>query len=209
MLEACDIFLRTEEEACRTVTPKYFEVSFGFEETEGIAMPEPFSLPLGGGKSVRLRGRVDRIDHDETAGEWHVWDYKSGSTYKFDIGGRLRCGTRVQHAIYARAVAAMLARTGEAGNVSRSGYLFPTGKGRGARLLRECTDQELKEALNLLFDVIGSGFFPHAEEDACRFCDFTAVCGSARSAAERMRRKLFFNAGREEVAAWRRLQDVR
>lgn len=209
MLEACDIFLRTEEEACRTVTPRYFEVSFGFEETEGIAMPEPYSLPLGAGKSVRLRGRIDRIDHDETAGEWHVWDYKSGSTYKFDTGGRLRCGTRVQHAVYARAVAAMLARTGEAGSVSRSGYLFPTGKGRGARLPHECTDQELTEALNLLFDVIGSGFFPHAEEDACRFCDFTAVCGSAKSAAERMRRKLFFNAGREEVAAWRRLQEVR
>ncbi|MDQ6799774.1 MAG: PD-(D/E)XK nuclease family protein, partial [Acidobacteriota bacterium] len=81
LFEACAVFLRTEEEACRTVTPKYFELGFGIDDDA------PFILPLGGGASIKLRGRIDRVDHDETANEWHVWDYKSGSTYQFDRGG--------------------------------------------------------------------------------------------------------------------------
>jgi ATP-dependent helicase/nuclease subunit B len=193
LLDSAEIFLRTEEEACRTVTPKYFETLFGD--------PDPFILPLGRLASIRLRGRIDRIDHDETKDEWHVWDYKSGGTYQFDRGGVLACGTKIQHAIYARAAAAMLN-----GRVTRSGYLFPTTKGGGARLARECTDQELKEALNSLFDVVSRGFFPHGTEDTCRFCEFQSVCGPA---AERMEKKLARNASDPAVKAWLKLQDIK
>jgi ATP-dependent helicase/nuclease subunit B len=193
LLDSAEIFLRTEEEACRTVTPRYFETLFGD--------PDPFILPLGHLASIRLRGRIDRIDHDETKDEWHVWDYKSGGTYQFDRGGVLACGTKIQHAIYARAAAAMLK-----GRVTRSGYLFPTTKGGGARLARECTDQELKDALNSLFDVVSRGFFPHGTEDTCRFCDFQSVCGPA---ADRMAKKLTRNAGDPAVKAWLHLQDIK
>jgi ATP-dependent helicase/nuclease subunit B len=193
LFDSCEIFLRTEEEACRTVTPKYFEVSFGVDE--------PFILPLGRGAGIKLRGRIDRIDHDEAADEWHVWDYKSGGTYQFDRGGVLACGTKIQHAIYARAAAAILH-----GKVTRSGYLFPTTKGGGARLQRECSDQELKEALNSLFDVVASGFFPHGTADTCKFCDFQPVCGPA---AERMEKKFANNANDPAVKAWLKLQNVK
>ena len=193
LIDSCEIFLRTEEEACRTVTPKYFEMSFGVDE--------PFVLPLGRGAGIKLRGRIDRIDHDETADEWHVWDYKSGGTYQFDRGGVLACGTKIQHAIYARAAAAKLK-----GRVTRSGYLFPTTKGGGARLLRECSDQELKHALNSLFDVVATGFFPHGTEDTCRFCDFQSICGPA---AERMEKKFANKANDPAVKAWLNLQDIK
>jgi RecB family exonuclease len=193
LLEACEIFLRVEEEACRRVTPKHFEFAF-----------DDFALPLGGGRSVKLRGRIDRIDHDEAANEYHVWDYKSGSTFQFEGGGRLNCGTKIQHALYARAVEAKLG-----GRVTRSGYFFPTAKGNGARLPRECTDVELKDALNHLFDTIATGWFPHAGEEACKFCDFQDVCGSAKLAAERTNRKLVNNDADAAVQAWRRLQGVR
>jgi ATP-dependent helicase/nuclease subunit B len=209
LLDTCEIFLRTDEEACSTVTPKYFEVSFGADEDEGIAMPEPFDLPLGGGKSVRLRGRIDRIDIDDATGEWDVWDYKSSSTYNFDRGGVLARGTKIQHAIYARAVEAMLARKGMPARVRRSGYSFPSPRGGGARLLRECSDRELRGALNALFDVVGSGYFPHGGADACRFCDFKDVCGGVDTAVSRTERKLAANAGDPAVKAWLKLQDVR
>ena len=194
LLEACAIFLRAEEEACRTVTPTFFELPFG-----------PLDLPLGRGQSVKLRGRIDRVDHDETADEWHVWDYKSGSTYQFDReGGRLHCGTKIQHAIYARAVEEKVG-----GKVTRSGYFFPTAKGNGARIDKECTDLELKQALNLLFDTISSGWFPHAGEEACRFCDFQDICNTARRAAARTDRKIAANGGDPGVAAWLALQNVK
>ena len=209
LMDSAEIFLRTEEEACKTVTPKYFEVSFGATEDDGIAMPDPFTLPLGGGTSVKLRGRIDRVDHDETNDEWHVWDYKSGSTYSFDRGGVLACGTKIQHAIYARAVAAMLERKGVKARVTRSGYLFPTPRGGGARLPRECTDLELKEALGSLFDVVARGWFPHGYQDACAFCDFQPVCGGPELAARRMEKKAYANSSDPAVQAWLRLQDVK
>jgi ATP-dependent helicase/nuclease subunit B len=213
LFDSCEVFLRTEEEACRSVTPMYFEVPFGAGDGEGdepsLAISGPFTLPLGGGASVKLRGRIDRVDHDETHDEWHVWDYKSGGTYAFDRGGVLSCGTKIQHAIYARAVEAMLKEKGMSGRVTRSGYLFPTTKGRGARLLRECSDGDLSSALNSLFDVIATGFFPHGNVDACRFCDFKAVCGGEELASKRMANKFAKNANEPAVGAWLALQDVK
>ncbi|MEO6487232.1 MAG: PD-(D/E)XK nuclease family protein [Thermoanaerobaculia bacterium] len=192
LMESCEIFLRDEETVSRDVTPRFFEKDFAFR------------LPLGGGRGVDLRGYIDRIDHDETNNEWHVWDYKSGSTYAFDRGGQLQCGTKIQHAIYARAVEQMVK-----GRVTKSGYFFPTAKGSGARLPRTCTDQELKKALNLLFDVIGSGYFPHAGADNCRFCDFHDVCGTAERAADRTAVKVGRNGADPGVAAWVGLQGVK
>ena len=209
LFDSCEVFLRSEEEACQTVTPKHFEVSFGYGEDQGLAMPEPFTLSLGHRGSVKLRGRIDRVDHDETNDEWHVWDYKSGGTYAFDRGGVLACGTKIQHALYGRALEAMLAHKEMTGRVTKSGYFFPTSKGRGARLLRQCSDGFLKKALNSLFDVVASGFFPHGQIDACKFCDFKAVCGGEVLAASRMAAKFANNEGHPAVMAWRALQDVK
>ena len=192
LMDSCEIFLRDEETSSGTVTARYFEEEFAFR------------LPLGGGKGLDLRGYIDRVDHDEAKNEWHVWDYKSGGTYAFDRGGQLQCGTKIQHAIYARAVEDKVK-----GRVTKSGYFFPTPKGSGARLPRTCTDQELKEALNLLFDVVGSGYFPHAKEDNCRFCDFQEVCGGAKLAAARTAAKLARNEADPAVAAWLKLQGVK
>lgn len=211
LLETCDIFLRLEEEACRTVTPKYFEVSFGFGEDseDSIAMPEPLVLPLGGGKSIQVRGRIDRVDHDEARDEWHVWDYKSGSTYQYDRGGRLQCGMKLQHALYARAVTAMLARRKMSGKVTKSGYYFPTAKGRGARIDRQCSDAELKKVLNDLCDVMANGYFLHAEVDRCKSCPYGEVCGGKDLAATQAWRKITANPGDRGVKAWLDLQEAK
>ncbi len=208
LLESCEIFLRIEEETCRTFTPKYFEVSFGFGESAGdsIAMPEPLVLSLGAGRSIRVRGRIDRVDHDEARDEWHVWDYKSGGTFEYDRGGRLQRGTKLQHALYARAVEAMLERKGMTGKVTRSGYYFPTPKGKGARIDRVCSDAELKTVLNDLCDVIGNGYFLHADQERCKFCPYGEVCGGMAVAAQQAAAKMTANPADPSVKAWLDLQ---
>jgi ATP-dependent helicase/nuclease subunit B len=211
LLQSLEIFLRSEEEACRDVTPRYFEVSFGFREDDAgsIAMPEPVRLELGPDAALDLRGRIDRVDHDEQRDEWLIWDYKSGATYDYDQGGTLQRGKKVQHAIYARALEQMLRRRGLSGRVVRSGYFFPTPKGRGARIDRVTREGELEHALNALFDVVARGTFPHAEEAACKWCEFQELCGGAGEAARRMDAKLAANANDPAVAAWMRLQGIR
>ncbi len=257
LFRSAELFLRNEEEACRRVTPKFFEVSFGFGEDspDSIAMPEPLTITLGGnssiqatpltrtprrsvspsprvprgeggsmgasavsfeaiqsatpGTSIQLRGRIDRVDHDEATNEWSIWDYKSGGTYEYDHGGLLQRGRKVQHAIYARALEAMLLRKGLTGQVAQSGYFFPTPKGRGARIARVAKPGELEHSFNALFDVIGRGYFLHAEADACRWCDFKELCGGEQVAASRTAAKIAVNPGDAAVTAWVRLQGIR
>jgi hypothetical protein len=78
----------------------------------------------------------------------------------------------------------------------------------GERVERECAPGELETALNLLFDVIGSGWFPLPDEGACDFCEFKEICGDKKLAAARMFRKQEANATDPAVDAWRKLQEV-
>lgn len=190
LLRTCEVFLRTEAQVPATVAAQHFEYGF-----DGV------SLDLGNGRSIKLRGYIDRIDHDDERDEWHVWDYKTGLVRDFDSDWHLQCGAKLQHAIYARAVEATLG-----GRVTRSGYIFPTARGRGARIEKPCTD-DLLRALNLMSDVVASGWFPHAEE--CAYCEFEAVCGGLRKAAGRTAAKLAANPDDAGVRAWNELRRIR
>jgi hypothetical protein len=209
LVDACEVFLRVEEKWCGAIDAKYFEVPFGFGEGgEEMSLPEPLEIPLGGGRSVRLRGRIDRVDHHPADDRWHVWDYKSGSTFKYRKGGVLAGGTMIQHAIYARAVNAMLERRGEKGRVSLSGYYFPTVKGRGERIAKPAHQTMLETALNHLFDLAGSGWFPQGDLDRCKFCDYPSICLRTKESVALQKLKCEANAGDRAVAAWLGLQEV-
>ena len=189
LLRTCEVFLRTEGQAGAGATPQHFEFSF-----------DDFSLDLGLGRAIKLRGYIDRIDRVDGRHEWHVWDYKTGLVREFDGTWQLQCGAKMQHALYARAVEAKLG-----GRVTKSGYIFPTARGRGARITKPCTD-DLLRALNLMSDVVGSGWFPHADE--CAYCDFQAVCGGLQKASERTRAKLAANESDPAVRAWNELRGI-
>jgi RecB family exonuclease len=49
-------------------------------QIEMIEAEAEFDFPLSHGKSVRLKGRIDRIDRNRTTGEWMVFDYKTGDS---------------------------------------------------------------------------------------------------------------------------------
>src|SRR5262249_20688345 len=137
---ACRTLLRCEQEHCRDATPRYFEVSFGLrrrpagvEPSDGIASPEPVEIPVGRGRSFKLRGAIDRVD-EGSDGTFQVWDYKTGAAWSVREGVGPRGGRQIQPALYAIAAETLLARAGRPGRVSRSGYFFPGRKGEGRRL---------------------------------------------------------------------------
>ncbi|MGH9456086.1 MAG: PD-(D/E)XK nuclease family protein [Thermoanaerobaculia bacterium] len=209
LLRSCAIFLRIEEKHCGEIDAKYFEVPFGFGDAEGeLAMREPLEIELRDGRSVRMRGRIDRVDHHPARDRWHVWDYKSGSPWKYKQTGSLAGGTLIQHAIYARAVNEMLARRGDAGRVEASGYYFPTPKGRGERITKVAGDGRLEEALDHLFTIVGSGWFPQGDLDRCKFCDYPSICLKTKESVAAQESKCARNADERPVEAWVRLREV-
>ncbi|MFN2239453.1 MAG: PD-(D/E)XK nuclease family protein, partial [Thermoanaerobaculia bacterium] len=210
LIQSCRVFLRVEEKRCGEIDAKYFEVPFGFEDpSQDLAMNEPLTIDLGDGKSIRLRGWIDRVDHHPASDTWHVWDYKSGSSWKFKRPGSLAGGTMIQHAIYARAVNEMLERRGERGRVARAGYYFPTSKGKGA-LIEKPTDQaSLEKTLNHIFDVVGSGWFPQGDLDRCKFCEFPSICLKSKESVAAQEMKCAASTDDPAVEAWKLLREVK
>ncbi len=193
ILVACRTFLALEEAHCRDVTPRWFEVSFGLARVEpraAIASREPVPIPLAGGAAFSLRGSIDRVD-EAADGSFHVWDYKTGGTWRHKEKRGIHGGRQIQHALYAMALEALLGRAGISAPVSRSGYFFPGRKGEGQRMPMLIDPAETRDVLERLLGLLRAGTFPHAaEKDDCRYCDYETVCGGPFEAAARSKAKL-------------------
>jgi len=191
--------LQTESVACEAV--------FGSEGKDLVA------IPLGEGKSILLKGKIDRI---EKAGplEYHVWDYKTGSSYAYEENGYVAGGEQLQHGLYAVAAEEILKKmiNDPKVKVTKSGYILPTEKGIKAGkggLFERATDKKevWQAALNKLLDLIGRGNFIHATKDVCRFCDYADVCNQ-EAARARMKLKLR-NPDNKELQPWLELKEMR
>src|SRR5437764_452982 len=80
VLFACRTFLSSEAGRTGEAEPVAFEVAFGIRDDEHPAeFPDPVEIALGGGRSFRLRGSIDRVDRD-AGGKFLVWDYKTGAS---------------------------------------------------------------------------------------------------------------------------------
>jgi ATP-dependent helicase/nuclease subunit B len=208
---ACQTLLAAEEEHCRDVSPRYFEVSFGLsremaQSRAEVASPDPIEISVGGNERFLLRGSIDRVD-EAADGTFHVWDYKTGSTLAIREGLGVRGGRQIQPALYAMAFEGLLARAGRPGRVSQSGYFFPGRKGEGLRIAVDLAPAASGEVLRRLFDLIAAGMFPHAVSDQdCKFCDLEEICGGAQAASERALRKLE-TAASPILAAFREIHE--
>jgi len=193
ILIACRTFLALEEQHCLEVTPRWFEVPFGLARAEvraTIASREPISIEVAAGSSFALRGSIDRVD-EAPDGTFHVWDYKTGGTWRHKEKRGIHGGRQIQHALYAMALEVLLGRAGIAGAVSRSGYFFPGRKGEGQRMPMTLDLAETRDTLMRLLNLLRAGTFPHAtDKEDCRFCDYETVCGGALLAAGRSKAKL-------------------
>jgi ATP-dependent helicase/nuclease subunit B len=129
--------------------PLHSELAF-----DGVAYPLP------GGRSVRFRGAIDRVD-DTGQGAATVTDYKTGSARRFQ-GLRAedphQGGTHLQLAIYGTAVQQRLGRA-----EVYAGYWFVTEKGKFDRIgypLTPVVQADVGGALEAIVDGIRTGMFP-------------------------------------------------
>lgn len=181
------------------------EVCFGNKEDDVV------KISLGNGKSIALRGKIDRIDKAGPS-EYHVWDYKTGGTWGYEETGYVVGGEQIQHALYSAAAEAILKKRGEAKDpkVTVSGYIFPTEKGtkdgKGGIFPRSTDDKDRwREAMDKLLDVLATGTFIVNNKDAgCIFCDYGDICGTEKARSQ-IAEKLK-NPDNKALDAWLKLK---
>ena len=191
------LFLEAEAALPPGRTPIGFEVGFGRAaqgDTEPLAQSEPVLIDVGG-LSLRIAGRIDRIDQVDTS-IFEIIDYKTGGYFAPNWEGTFSGGTRLQHALYGLAAVELLRRRLDPNaTIAGAEYYFPSEKGRQEH--KRIPTQPIASVTRVLSDlrqVIASGLFVHApSEDACRWCNHGLACGrgvQARAEAKRVDARL-------------------
>jgi RecB family exonuclease len=173
----------------------------GVEDVEPLAQADPVTIDAGGG-TLRLAGRIDRIDQVGPS-TYEIVDYKTGGYWAKDWKGVFAGGTRLQHALYGLAARELLQRMDSRARVSGAQYYFSSAKGHQERKCLEAPPAgQLQQVLSDLRDVIASGTFIHAQDqDACQFCRHGDACG--KNARETAAAKV--EKGEAALDAYRRL----
>jgi RecB family exonuclease len=161
--------------------PTYFEVRYGmkrhdFQESE-ISTEDPVSLKLAG-KTVNLKGRIDRIDLTKDGKRARVRDYKTGKV--FAKANDFQGGTTLQLPLYLYAARQLLGRLHKGIEVeSAEYYSLKDGKRvgfEGSEL--EAKEAKLQEILKTIAGSIEDGVFIAVPNDRCRYCEFKIACGT-------------------------------
>jgi len=179
-------WLDREAAGAHRATPAHFEVAFGLSrevETSEPHQPEPLVVDLGDGRTLRVSGRIDRIDR-RSDGALVLRDYKTGRAPR-DEGGLFRGGRQLQIPFYVLAAARIFP-----GQPVVEAFLDFVDGGRQVGFDPErVRGPEFQELLRGLVDAIAEGSFVQ-EPTACDWCDFTAVCGPKGLIDARRRYKL-------------------
>lgn len=177
----------------------------GTEIVFGETSDSSLRIQLGDKKEILLRGKIDRIDQTDKS-EYHVWDYKTGSSYVYDERAIVAKGQQLQPWLYAEAAEQIIKKKDSKGaKITISGYLTPTEKGtrdgKGGIFPRSTNKKEKwQEPLNKLLDLIGKGCFIASDKnDACIFCNYSDICGGDKS-KEQSARKI--SSGKNEELKW-------
>ncbi len=178
-------WLEREAETNRA-TPAHFEVAFGLSREVGSNEPhlaEPLVVDLGDGRTLRVSGRIDRIDR-RPDGALVLRDYKTGRAPR-DDGGMFRGGRQLQIPFYVLAAARMFPDE----PVVEAFLDFVDGGRQVSFDPERVRGPEFRELLRSLVDAIADGAFVQ-EPTACDWCDFTDVCGPKGLIEARRRFKL-------------------
>jgi ATP-dependent helicase/DNAse subunit B len=146
-------------------------------------------VDLGKGLTFRIAGRIDRIDQVGPS-SFEVVDYKTGGFWRDNWQGVFSGGTRLQHALYGLAAVELLKKRCKNPKVTAGVYYFSSHKGRQERvIIPSPARSSVAAVLGDLRDLIIKGEFTRAaDENACRFCDYSAACRGEvnRQAAEKL-----------------------
>src|SRR5262249_45190834 len=123
---------------------------------------------------LKLRGSIDMVERQ--ADQYRVTDHKTGKARaekETVVGG----GKHLQPLLYALACQKLLNGKVEAGRL----YYCTADGGYEERVvqLNDESTQIVNSVLSTIRQGLVDGFLPAApDKDACRWCDFLAVCGS-------------------------------
>ena len=195
LLQTAKTFLAVEERFCRDYQPEYMEAAIGMvPDGEGTAIdtPEPVVLPLPSGAAIRVRGRIDRVDRIGPASEnlFAVWDYKSGSTWKFEQSPPFWQGRVLQHAVYLQMAQQRLRKLHPGSRVVEVGYFFPARGGERKKYTAESLRGSAEIIEALCCTVARGAFLATDSPDDCTYCDYAGICGDASGVAAASKRKL-------------------
>ncbi|MCL5123306.1 MAG: PD-(D/E)XK nuclease family protein [Deltaproteobacteria bacterium] len=207
------IFLQEEALSCKSSVPFYFEAAIGLPQ-DGDPTPldtlEPVSINLPNGKSIRTRGRIDRIDQlsNSNKNDFSVWDYKTGSTWGYDRSKPFRQGRRIQSVLYLALSEKRLKETcSPTCSVANFGYFFPGFREHGERISWESHQLKAgKEVLAGLVEMLQTGCFPFTTDPSdVNFTDYGMVFSDIEELVRNTRIKME-NPANKNMEPFRKLR---
>ncbi|MBC8086289.1 MAG: PD-(D/E)XK nuclease family protein, partial [Phycisphaerae bacterium] len=178
------LFVNSEHDAYTTQPWTTVALEFAFGSEHGA------TFPLDDNTSVRVHGRVDRVDKLED-GTLRLVDYKTGRSFALDMKrGAFDGGRKLQLAVYSPAISQHFDAA-----VSVAEYRFPTQRGEGAVARADAELLELAPRIvrSMLDDVAAGRFVPTIDKDDCAYCVYSAICRVSKGA---------FNATQSPRAEW-------
>jgi RecB family exonuclease len=164
-----------------------FEVVFGRSwagPSEGeLSQDEPLEITAGG-VSLRVSGRIDRLNWNEDRTEFRVIDYKTGRLWN-DDAGTFRGGQALQLPLYLLAAEVL---TGIPADQGKAEYHYATRRGKFTRVPFEGRDlderrDDFNEVLGSIITGTREGLFPMVPGTRkCGYCPFDRVCPTGRAA---------------------------
>jgi len=170
--------LEFERQQNAGAAPAHFELSFGPDQEQ-----EAFELQVVRDRTVRFRGRMDRVDELEDGGI-QVVDYKTGKA-KNAAENSFAGGVQLQLPLYLLAAARVL----EQGS-GRARYLFTSGPSVKEEFTLDALskrEKDLRRIVALILEGIAAGDFFLLQKDGGRgrrcveHCAFRNICGLGRS----------------------------
>lgn len=160
--------------------PAMVEYRFGFGEE---ACP-PVILQIAGGKELRFKGIIDRVDADASNSSLTVIDYKTGKLSSYADMKKddpLGAGKRLQLPLYSLAVRG---RFPGAGQVTAAYWFITSTAGFNRKQVELSTEVEdrLATVVTIIASGIEAGLFPvhPGAGNSCDYCDYQRVCPSDR-----------------------------
>src|SRR6185295_7411336 len=168
-------WLRRSAEGARGWIPDRFELSFGLADRDRpTADAASAKDPVRVLDDVLLRGSIDLVERRKE-GTLRVTDHKTGKA-RVQAGEVTAGGKALQPLLYALAAEAMLEAKVESGRL-----YYCTADGDFTEREIPLDDENrgtARRAIGIIGRALEEGFLPAAPaKDACRWCDYRAVCG--------------------------------
>lgn len=163
------------------------EVAFGGrwhgEEASPLDTDDPLLIALPDGLTLRIRGRIDRLD-TFADGHFRITDYKTGGDGRLPKDGDLKAGRGLQLPMYLLAGQVITGRG--VTDASEAAYYLITRRGGFRRITFTGADlgakrTELDAILSRIAGGIRTGdFHPRPSQPNCEYCDFNTLCDVGR-----------------------------